>query len=186
MYREFSMYGKALFDQGLVSLHAGNLSIRDGEFIFIVRSGAALGMLTFKDIVKVMLNEPGRDAGASSETPVHRSIYQQCKTVHAVAHAHCPYALALSFGLKTIEPIDFEGKLVAPKVPVLDCGEDAGRGSPIVQTELPPLIEKHKIAVVRTHGVFAGGKDLEESIGLLMSFESSCKIMVLSRLLKES
>jgi L-fuculose-phosphate aldolase len=182
MYKYFIKYGKILFDQKLVNLHSGNLSVVDDEHIFITRTGSQLGDLTCKEIIKVNLSDDTKDAGASVETKVHRAIYLGCPEIKAVAHAHTPYATALSMKRDMIELSDTEGKLYIPKVPVLCCEETIG--SQEVADNLPALISKYKIAVIKGHGTFSGGKDLEEATSNLMTLESSCQILLLLDLYK--
>lgn len=182
MYEDFIKYGKILFEQGINNSHSGNMSVRKGDSIYITRHGARLGDLTFKDIVKTNLYDPSRDEGASCEINVHRSIYLAIPENNAVVHAHPPHAIVLSLHQEKISPIDMEGAFYMPEVPVLTKCEIT-ISSDCVAENLPKLLGVYKIAVVRGHGAFAVGKDIEEAAGRISVLESASRIIYLNKLL---
>ncbi|MDQ7056286.1 MAG: class II aldolase/adducin family protein [Persephonella sp.] len=110
--KEIIFTGKVLYNEGLVSSHAGNISARQGNSIFITKTGAMLGYLTEKDIVEVPVYETSQiDRVASSELIVHRAIYQTTDYKAVIIHAHPVNAVALSFFVdKEFVPIDNEGR----------------------------------------------------------------------------
>jgi L-fuculose-phosphate aldolase len=119
MLEEFQRIGRDLFLSGLVSSHGGNMSVRMGDRVLITHRGSPLGQITAEDIVETGLYD--NDSGimlASSETPVHRTIYQQTAGL-AIVHAHPKVAVALSLFEDEIIPIDNEGSYLLHKVPVI-------------------------------------------------------------------
>ena len=105
---QFQEVGRNLFAQGLVSLQSGNLSIRLGDSLFITHRGTMLGSIEEGDLVQTGITKNGRATPmASSELPVHRSIYRHTSAL-SVVHAHPPYAVALSFMEEEIVPRDIE------------------------------------------------------------------------------
>ena len=179
MNDDFRKFGRVLFDQGLNNSHSGNMSMRSGKNIYITRHGARLGDLGPGDIVKVNLEDASEDANASVEVNVHRAIYRLCENIRAIAHAHPPYGIALSLKQKMIRPVDSEGKYYLPSIPVYCCRETIA--SEEVALGLPALISKHKAALVRGHGAFAGGKTIEEAAMLVSVLESVCRLVFLNR-----
>jgi len=176
---EIIFCGKLLYEQDLNHSHSGNISVRAGEKRFIKKRGAMLGHLKPSDIIAVNLRNGRLDAAASVETPVHRAIYLGCPEINAVAHAHTIYATALSFKLKEIVPADSEGKFYLPLIPVLSAKETIG--SVEVAKKLPTLIKKHKAALLKAHGAFAGAETLEKACLYLSVVESACKILHLAK-----
>lgn len=179
---EIIMFGKILYEQGLNHSHSGNISVRTGNGILIKKHGVMLGYLTEKDIVSVNLNDDLKDKEASVEVAVHRAIYLSNPDIKAVAHAHTIYATVLSLNSDTIEPLDSEGSLYLPEIPVLSCNETICSAE--VAAKIPELILKYKAAFVKGHGAFAGGKTLGEACLYLSVIESASKIIYLNSLRK--
>ena len=175
--KEIIKFGKILYEQGLNHSHSGNISIRNKNNISIKKHGTMLGYLSDKDIVNINLKDTKKDGTASVEAKVHRAIYLSDSSIKAVAHAHATYATILSFKNKVIKPIDSEGQYYISEIPVLYC--DQTICSDEVAKEIPALISKYKVAVVRGHGVFAGGKTLEEACLYISVVENASKIIYL-------
>ncbi len=175
---EMQKYGRFLEERGLnLSSHSGNMSIRRGDRLYIKRRGAMMGDLKEEDIVETGVKED--DSGviiASTEVGVHRAIYKKTSFL-AVVHAHTPYAISLSLVRDGIVPIDDEGRYHLKKVPVLDVEESIG--SEEVEKRLPPVLQNYPAAIVKGHGTFAGGENLEEAYNWITVVESICKIIYL-------
>lgn len=180
MNNEMIKFGKILFLQGLNNSHSGNMSFKKGSHIYITRHGAMLGSMNKKDIIKVNLNDSNLDAKASLETKVHRAVYLNCPGVNAITHAHPTHAIVLSMKYSAVKPIDHEGLYYMNEVPVFACKNTIA--SDEVAFNIPKLLEKHRICIVRGHGAFAVGKSIEEASMLLSVLESASKIIVLSTL----
>jgi L-fuculose-phosphate aldolase len=182
MYEDFIKYGRLLFEQGINNSHSGNMSIKKGESIYITRHGAKLGDLTFADIAKTNLYDDTRDDGASCEIKVHRSVYLANPKVDAIVHAHPPHAIVLSLTEEKIKPIDMEGAFYMPEIPVLTKCEIT-ISSNCVADNLPPLLGVFGAALVRGHGAFAVGKNIEEASMRISVLESAARIIFLNKLL---
>lgn len=176
MIEEFRFVGKKLFEEGLISSHAGNLSIRKGDKIFITRTGSMLSELKEEDIVEVSLEsgDPA-DKEASVELPVHRAVYQKTKAL-AIVHAHPPYAVALSIQEEKIHPQDAEGRLYMRAIPVVKAKEAIASEDAIRQ--LPPIFNGgYHTCMIRGHGSFAAGETLVEAYKFTSVLASSCRIL---------
>ncbi|MEF8874195.1 MAG: aldolase [Candidatus Thermoplasmatota archaeon] len=175
---EMQKYGEFLENRGLnLSSHSGNMSVRRGNKIYIKRRGAMMGDLKEEDVVETRIEKD--DSGviiASTEVGVHRAIYQNTSAL-AVVHAHTPYAIALSLVRDEIVPIDDEGQYHLKKVPVLDIEDSIG--SDEVEEELPKILQNYNAAVVKGHGTFAHGENLEEAYNWITVVESICKVICL-------
>ncbi|MFN3966487.1 MAG: class II aldolase/adducin family protein [Endomicrobiia bacterium] len=185
MYDEFIKTGKKLQKEELIHSTSGNMSIKKGDVIYITRTGSTLSDLKFSDILKVNLKDTKKDKGASVEVNVHRAIYNYNPEISAIIHAHPVYSIVLSFENKFIKPIDIEGEYYLQEVPVIYWCKDT-IGSECVESNIPNLISKHKIVIVRGHGAFSSGKTLEEAFCYLSVLESSCKIIYLRNLFTKS
>lgn len=182
MLNDFFKFGRALWEAGLIHLSSGNISERKGTVIYITRTGSFLSMLTAQDVLTVNLNDALRDKNASSETPVHRALYQALPDIGAVVHAHPPYATALSFDMDEIKTIDSDS-LYIPAIPVLkDC--PYGEGTTCVAAHFPSVLGSHKVALIRGHGVFAVGDTIAQCAARLTMMENQCRLIFFRRVLE--
>lgn len=182
MLSDFFKYGRVVWEAGLIHLTSGNMSMRRGAAIHITRTGSPLSMLTSQDIVTVNLDDAVRDKGASSETPVHRALYQALPHVRSVVHVHPPYATALSFDMDEIATIDSDS-LYIPRIPVLkDC--PYGEGTTCVAAHFPETLGQRTVALIRGHGAFAVGDSLAQCVGRLTMMENQCRLIFFRRLLE--
>ena len=180
MYNEFIKFGRILFELGLNNSHSGNLSVRRGNQIYITRHGAMLGHLSVNDIVRTNLSDATRDENASLEIKVHRSVYLARPEVQAIVHSHPPYGIVLSLTHENIKPVDMEGAYYLPEIPVLTaCSVTIS--SDCVRENLPTLLKKSPAVLVRGHGAFCVGKNLEEATLYSTVLESICRIIYLSK-----
>ncbi|PLX43143.1 MAG: fuculose phosphate aldolase [Deltaproteobacteria bacterium] len=181
MYEQFRDIGRDLYLGGLVSSHAGNMSVRMGDRILITRRGSMVGRLKPDDLI-----ETGLDADdamvtlASSELIVHRAIYKATSAL-AIVHTHPPHATALSLSQDAIVPVDSEGSYLLHKVPVVEAAKTIGSSE--VAEVIPPALRDHKVAMLRGHGSFAVGELLEEAFMVTSSLEFSSRILYLVRTL---
>jgi L-fuculose-phosphate aldolase len=171
LFNIFRDTGRDIFLRGLISSHAGNMSVLVGNMVHITKRGSMLGRLKPADIIKLELEEDNPNLSqASSETVVHRAIYKKTDAL-AVMHAHPPYANLLSMTEDALIPIDSEGSFLFKKVPVVSPKNT------IASEEAANIVSKYlkdyKIVLVRGHGSFARGATLEETHMFTSSLESS-------------
>ncbi len=169
--------GKVLYNEGLVNSHAGNISVRFEDSIYITKTGAMLGFLKPDDIVEVpVFSTSENDKIASSELIVHRAIYKKTKA-KAIIHAHPVHAVALTFLLEDrFVPIDNEGKLFVGDVPILDV-ENAS-GSQELADKLSDMFKKSQknIILIKKHGSFVIHENLNYALKLTSDLEFCAKV----------
>ena len=108
MFEQFQRIGRLLFQEGLIYSHGGNLSILEGNKIFITRRDAMLGELKEGDLIEVGIEPGENDKLASRELPTHRAVYKQTGA-KAIIHAHPAHAIAISITDNRVVPQDAEG-----------------------------------------------------------------------------
>jgi L-fuculose-phosphate aldolase len=170
---EFARIGKRLFSERLIGGNFGNMSLRDREESFLItRSGSYLD--DPGELVRVPLfgDVP---SDASSEWRVHRSVYQQTRH-RAIVHAHPPYAVAASLVMDEIIPLDSEGKMFCPTIPIA-VGEP---GSRELADDVADCLALTGLCIARGHGTFATGKTLEEAYLYTSLAEHSCRVLSLA------
>ena len=184
-FQQIQELGRDLFVSGLISSHGGNVSVLDEskKNIYITRTGSALGRLRDGDLVRVDFELPNDEAAiaadsqASIELLVHRALYHAIPAIFAVVHAHSLFTTLLSLKQDSIEPLDSESKHFIPSVPVLDV-EEAISSAEVAEL-LPKTIAETgcPVAVVRGHGPFAVGKDLDEAWRYISILEMSARMI---------
>lgn len=173
---EFAGIGRTLFEAGLNNSHSGNMSVRLGDRVLITRRGSMLAELTATDLIDVGLKED--DSGialASTEVKVHRAVYTATSHL-ALVHTHPRSAIALSLNRDFLIPVDDEGRYYFKRVPVLNV--QATIGSKELEEKLPVLLKDFPVVMVRGHGAFAAGGNLEEGLQVTHALEWSCEILM--------
>ena len=170
---EFPRIGKRLRQEGLVGANFGNMSVRDGAGFLITRNGAFLDCPG--DLVYVPL-DGAVPPEASSEYRVHREVYRLTRHL-AVVHAHPPHAVAISLDRDCINPIDSEGEMFCPTIPVVT----GPPGSMEMAKRVASALKDGGAVIVRGHGTFCGARSLEEGYVLTSIVEDSCRVLLLSR-----
>ena len=175
----FQWVGRDLYHLGLITLHAGNMSLRSGERVWITRTGSMLGHLEVGDVVDTALSSTeSPHPKASMELPVHLAIYG-ATSARAILHAHPPSAVALSLIDEAILPADSEGGYILGKVPVIATAKVVA--SLEVADRASSLLDAHRAVLIRGHGSFAVGGSLEEALGITTTLEASAKILLLAK-----
>lgn len=172
--------GRELYRQGLNDSHSGNISFRQGDFIYITKSGRPKGEMGFEDVVRAHLNPmPGQEEpGLSVDAKIHRAIYQKNPAAKAIVHAHPPHVVVVSLDREEIIPVDQEGPYYFKRVPVLTrC--DLTIGSECVASNLPDMFIGCPIVAVRGHGTYAVGRTPDEAYKYTSVLENVCRIIYL-------
>lgn len=174
--KQMQFTGMVLHQLRLVSSHGGNLSVRDGDYIYITKTGRMAGFLKEEDIIKLpIFQETPQDKEASIELIVHREIYKKNPEISAIVHAHPITATTLAYFLDEFEPIDIEGQLFIKKVPT--CIVSKPSASIELAESLAEIFKKgYVVSVVRSHGSFAVGKSLNEALKYTSTLENSAEI----------
>lgn len=188
-FKHFNETGRDLFLTGAVTSHGGNLSVCNGAFIWITRTGAMLGHLMPGDIVQVGWEPGPADETASMELVVHRAIYHALAQkaaetgaafgARAIVHTHSKHTVSRSLVSTAIEPLDSEGKLIlGTSIPVL------APGSTVASPEVGELMAAQihagsSLGIVRGHGPFAVADTLENAYRLVSCLEYSAELLTL-------
>lgn len=178
IFEEMRRIGRMLEARGLIlSARSGNISVREGDKIYIKRSKSMMGYLKERDIIEADINDEEPE-GASIEYKVHRAIYLGTE-FRAVIHAHTPYAIVESMEGRDIKPVDAEGRYYFYRIPVMDVKEAIS--SDEVTEKIPDAIRPYGAVIVKAHGTFAAAMTLEDAFSKITEVESACMLRHLSR-----
>ena len=94
---ELLSYSRILYERKLLHSTGGNTSVRDGDAVWISRTGAELGTLTRDQVVKVDLQGTIIEGEApSKEMGMHLAMYRARPEAGAVIHAHPTFSITYS------------------------------------------------------------------------------------------
>ncbi|MEM0021273.1 MAG: class II aldolase/adducin family protein [Fervidicoccaceae archaeon] len=172
---------KRLYERGLVSSLGGNVSARseDNSRIFITPSGVPKWEIFEEDVVVV--DPEGRiiegTQKPSSELPSHLLIYRKRDEVHAIVHAHPPYAIALANQGLLVPPLHVspEEVLYLRRLSVVDFAPPGIKTAEMISE----AITSSDVIVMKNHGAFAMGGSIEEAIAKMEILEEASKIIYL-------
>lgn len=155
--------GRRLWQRGMVAAIDGNISARlpDGT-ILCTPTNVSKGFMAPGDLVR--LTPDGRVIGPgrpSSEAMLHLACYCARRDVHAVVHAHPPYATAFAARGEALPTCYLTEMAVAlGEVP---CSEFARPGTIEVVEVALPLLARADAFLLRHHGPVTVGRDLREA-----------------------
>lgn len=163
---------------GINDSHSGNASVRDGERVWVTPTGACADLLEAGQLVECGLE--GRcGEGASRDAPLHLEIYRRNPKAAAVIHSHGAHTVAMTMNGNDFLPVDFEGQLYFPRVPVLTIAYD--RYMAESPAKVAALLAEYPIVVVRGHGVYACAESLNLAYKWSCSLELSAKTAFIAR-----
>jgi len=174
--------GKQLYTAGMLPATSGNLSARlSDNSLAITISGAHKGFLTENDIMRVDINGASFDGRKSSaETLLHTYIYHRYPSVNVVLHPHSINSTVLSKFCKDNLILQGYELLKAfsgintheysMQVPVFENDQDIKR----LATVIDEYIKKKEVVhgyLIRGHGFYTWGKNIDEALRHVEAFE---------------
>jgi L-ribulose-5-phosphate 4-epimerase len=179
---------RAMKADGLVKLTSGNVSIRiPGTDLFaITPSGMPYESLTPADICLVNLagDKVEGDRKPSSETPLHRAVYEHRPDVNGVVHTHSIYASAFACLGQPMPVISTE--LAALVGGTIECAPYAKSGSQeFADVAIQTLGAESLACLFQSHGVLAVGTSLSEAYAVAIGLEEAAQIYYLARSMGE-
>ncbi len=180
--KEVVSISKKLFDEGLVTGKAGNISIRyEKDIIAITPTLMSLGDLNEEDIVLVNFNGEILTKGKpSSEYIMHIEIYKTRSDINAIVHTHSPYATGFAHSDKSIKTLEGFGKIEKEYLSELKHEKP---GSIELAKGAAKAINKEDVLILKNHGVIAVHDSLKEAGELAGFVEESAKTQFITLML---
>ena len=177
--------GKNLYDEGLVSGKAGNISTRikkDGmDVIAITPTLTSLGNMKGEDIVLVDLDGNVLTEGKpSSEVGMHLNIYRERDDVNAIVHTHSPYATGFSFSPKKIKRHEGFGAIQRPFLKEIEYEKP---GTQELAEKAAKGLGKEDVLILKHHGVICAAENLKEAETLSKFVEDIAKTQFVAHML---
>jgi methylthioribulose-1-phosphate dehydratase len=190
--------GRRLDARGWAPATAGNYSARLDDGFAVTASGWHKGRLSEDGVLR--LDADGHVVGSgrpSAETHLHLSIYRQFPAAGAVLHGHSPQAVGLTRAFRDIKAWHFVGHemlKVFPgqtthdteiALPIVDNSQDMA----VIEAAITPALARPGAApayLIRDHGLYAWGKDLDEAERVLEAVEWLIAAELAERSFRES
>lgn len=151
---------------GLLIGTAGNVSLRDGDRVWVTASGAVLADLTEDDVVEAT------DERATSEVALHLGIHQ-AYDAGAVVHTHAPVSTAASLVLDELPCLHYQQLLLGGAIRVAPY---ATFGSPELADHVRAALEGRSAALMANHGSVALGATLDKAVENALLLEWLCTL----------
>ena len=159
--------------QGLNPGSSGNVSVRLSGGFLVTPSGLPNDTLQAGQMIAVDMQ--GRSSGSlkpSSEWRIHRDIYRARPEVHAVVHAHSPYAVSLACLRRDIP--SFHYMIAASGGKDIRCAGYATFGTQALSDNVLAALRNRRACLMANHGLVAVGADLDAALSLAMEVEELC------------
>jgi len=168
----------------LVAATDGNVSARTGEgTILVTRSGVAKGEVTEADIVELAPDGARRGGSGepSTEIGMHLFVYRERPDVHAVVHAHPPYATGFAAARVPLDrPLLPEVVLGLGAIPVAPY---ATPSTPEVAASIAPFVRQYNALLLANHGAVTWGDSPLDAYRRMEKVEHAAHIAFVAALL---
>lgn len=175
---ELNKYAHKLVDQGLVVGAGGNLSMRDGGYMYISPSGFDLKEIEPHQWVKVDITtgEIEGNLRPSSEVLMHLECFRKNEEIQAVLHAHPTYSVGVSSAGKDIPPLFPDFPAMVKSVGYIDYVIPTTN---LLAEKVAELVY-NDVIIMRNHGVLTLGKTMKEAYFFMQLTEESAKVYTIS------
>jgi L-fuculose-phosphate aldolase len=174
------LHARKMFDAGLVSGSAGNVSRRiEGNRIAITPTSIAYDVLTAEQVALVEI-ESGRTVDSISEPsyelPMHLAVYRSRPDVQAIVHTHAPFVTTLSVLRRPLPPIIDE--MVVWLGGTIEVADYAFTGTDAVGTNVIRTLGERRGVILANHGNVCIGRDLQQALHAAVVMESCARVYV--------
>ncbi len=174
--------GRRLYAKGFIAGGEGNVSVRDGDRIYVTPGGACKGFLRPEDVVVTDL-EGGRIRGAraTSEILMHAAVYRRRPDVTAVVHAHPPVATGFAVSGRALDrPVLAEPVVTLGPVPVVPFGTPSTAD---LADRVAAAIGTAHALLLANHGALTVGETLWRAWERMETLEQYARITLVAQLL---
>lgn len=159
----------------------GNVSARVDDYLVITPSG--MNYMNLQPLDLPVLDRAGGvvlgNRRPSTESPMHKAVYQHRPDINAVVHTHSPYAAALSVARQPLPPILEElAQLIGGEVRV---AEYALPGTQELARRVVEALGDGMAALLPNHGLVGVGRTVEEALLVCEIAEKGAMIFCYAR-----
>jgi len=180
-----SRVGQWLHAKNYLAAADGNFSLRTTEDSFwITSTGIHKGFQSPCPISRVALNGKVLEGHPSSETCLHRAVYENVPAARCVIHAHPPSAIAWSIARPTLKelPCDSFSEVILAlgSIPIVPF---ARPGGPALADSILPYLPRSRAMILGRHGALSWGESHEEALNGIERLEHAALILTYAEML---
>jgi L-fuculose-phosphate aldolase len=177
--QDLKYYADKIVTSGLVVGAGGNLSMRDGDLMYISPSGFDLQEIKDDQWVRVNIKtgEILDDLKPSSEVLMHLECFRKRPDITAVLHAHPSYSVGVSSAGHSIPSLFPDFPAMIRNVSYLDYVIPT---TDVLANAVANVIPETDVVVMRNHGVLTVGKTMKEAYFFMQIVEESAKVYTIS------
>lgn len=172
--------GHLMYERRMVTTYEGNVSIKNGDRMYITPTTYCKGRLVNDDIVILDLNgnRLSTKRSPSSEYLMHLEFYKLRPDITCVVHTHSPYATAHAICRKPIQSKSyFESIVMFDKIPVCDYGITA---SPAIFKGIAKYTSVSDLFLLANHGLVSIHADPFEAYYQAEAAEAIAKTLTIA------
>ncbi len=175
--KHLTEYGKKVVEKGLAAGPGGNISAREGNYVYLSPSGFPLNEIREDEWVKIDL-KTGKVYGnlrPTCETSMHLGIYMEREDIKSVIHTHPPVTIGLISAGVRFKPVfpDYVA-LLGREVPVVDYVQPGGEE---IRKAVVEKIKGCNVVLLKNHGAVCIGETLKEAFARSWLVEETAKII---------
>lgn len=176
---DLKKYADKIVSTGLVVGAGGNLSMRDGNIMYISPSGFDLQEIEDREWVRVDIDtgEVLGDLKPSSEVLMHLECFRARPDIVAVLHAHPSYSVGVSSTGQDIPSMFPDFPAMIRNIEYLDYLIPT---TDVLATAVAKVIPQTDVVVMRNHGVLTVGKTMKEAYFFMQITEEAAKVYSIS------
>ena len=165
--------------RGWVANHDGNLSLRRPGHSYLV-TPTAFRKADVRGVDLLVIDEDGVVRQGRhrvfSEWQLHRAVYRARPDMHAVIHAHPPYATAMACAGRRLAPT-FMAEAIVSLGPELGWVPFASPGESALDSAIATAARTTNLALLGQHGVLSWGADMTMALARLELAEHLARIV---------
>ncbi|NLA23776.1 MAG: class II aldolase/adducin family protein [Bacteroidales bacterium] len=170
--KELAYWMRRLYQQGLTTCSGGNVSLRDGDFVYITASQTDKALIKAKQICVLNLNGENftPNLKPSMETGLHLEIYKSNLEIKAIIHAH-PCNLSVLACADIELKNDFTGE---QRYLLGEIGEAPYflMGSQQLAMATANACKNYNAVIMKNHGAICTGQTLFQAFDRMEVFEA--------------
>lgn len=173
---QVASFMRRLYERGLTTCLGGNISLRDGDLMFITPSGTDKGTIEAHQVGVLALTGENKtpELRPSMETAMHLAVYRARPDVFAAVHAHPPVSSAFTALEGEVDTrLTAEGWLLLGR-PVK--APYALMGSSLLAGRVAQALRSGNVVLMENHGVLTVGSTLLQAFERIEALESAARM----------
>jgi 3-dehydro-4-phosphotetronate decarboxylase len=174
----------SFYRRGYAFGSTGNLSVREGDEVWITPTGKSLKGLAPDKLARIDLQGTSRNENRpSKEFPFHLAMYKQRDDARAIIHLHATYSVALSCleGFDPQNPLPPLTPYYFMRVAPLAVLPYFRPGSQALAEAVESAAPAHHCMLLRNHGVICAGSSLSEAVDRTEELEQTARLYFILR-----